>query len=65
MDQPDQQNMGLIQEWDLGMGLDLFYQWPMPGRQIGASAYFVFATDAGLASGVSRSGPGKKPIYQL
>nr|QHR89830.1 hypothetical protein Q903MT_gene3852 [Picea sitchensis] len=31
MDQPDQQNMGLIQEWDLGMGLDLFYQWPMPG----------------------------------
>ena len=23
--------MELIQEWHLGMGLDLFYQWPMPG----------------------------------
>ena len=30
MDQPDQQNMELIQEWHLGMGLDLFYQWLMP-----------------------------------
>ena len=23
--------MELIWEWDLGMGLDLFYQWPMSG----------------------------------